>query len=81
MDETKSKLFRHKQPIAPRIGENVGGGFIVIARTLKTKRLRPAPWPVEYNTLNDAVIAVEHLKHKMPDETFSIFHQIARVDA
>lgn len=72
-DENWSKKFRHAQPKEVRRHETIGGGWIVIARTLKTKRLRPAPWPVELPTREAAQEAAKNLAKKQPDTEFTIW--------
>lgn len=76
-----SKFPRWRAPSHPRTNETIGGGFIVIERTPKKKRLRPSMWPHELATAAQAVEAIERLQKKHPDRSFCIFHQIAESPA
>ena len=64
-------------PKAVRRFETIGGGFMVVERPPVKKRLRPAPWPLEVASMQEAVSAVNALQEKHPDRGYCIFHQIA----
>lgn len=76
-----SKSIRFKAPHAPRRGEVIEGGFVIIERTRKKRLLRAASWPVEVGSMKEAVAAVDRLRAKCPEKTFCIFHQIAIAEA
>lgn len=71
-----SKILRYKAPIAPRHNETVGGGFIVVERTRKKNRLRPAMWPFELASYQEAAVAVMRLQKKQPQKSFAILQQV-----
>jgi hypothetical protein len=76
-----SKSIRYKAPTDIRRGEVIEGGFVIIERTRKKRRLRAASWPVEVGSMKEAVAAVERLRKKCPEKTFCIFHQVAIAEA
>lgn len=67
---------RLSAPQKNRPGEVREGGYIVIERTPKKKLLRPASWPVEMDTLENAVIAARRLMKRRPEKEFVIFQQV-----
>lgn len=72
-----SKFRRMKSPDAPRPGETIEGGFIVVERTPGKRRLRPASWPFEVASMREAVTSVERLCQLYPDRNFAILQQVA----
>lgn len=75
--DTFSKARRARAPENPRHNEKVGGGIIVIERTPKKQRLRPASWPYELGSVAEAVSAINRLQETHPDRSFCIFQQVA----
>ncbi len=76
-----SKKIRARAPAIVRPHETIEGGFIVVERTRRMRRLRPAPWPVEHGTMKEAVEAVERLRKRFPHKAFSILQQVAISEA
>lgn len=68
-------------PQALRPHEVRDGGFIVIERLRKKRLLRPAAWPVEVSTMQEALNAVEKLRRRWPDRCFAVFHQAVMFEA
>lgn len=76
-----SKMIRARAPLSVRPHETIEGGFIVVERTRKMRRLRPASWPVEHGSMKEAVEAVVRLQKKFPHKTFAILQQVALSEA
>lgn len=76
-----SKFQRLPAPKRERHNETVGGGFIVIERTRKKNRLRPAPWPHELASYEQAAAAVIQLQKKEPLKRFAILEQVGFAEA
>ena len=72
-----SKSVRYAAPKDQRFGEVRGGGYIVIERTRTKRLLRAAMWPVESESLKDAVAAAERLRKRYPRKIFCVFHLVA----
>jgi hypothetical protein len=71
-----SKTRRYVAPKEPRHAETIGGGFIVVERTRKKNRLRPAMWPLELASYQEAALAVMRLQKKRPEKSFAILQQV-----
>lgn len=52
------------------------GGFIVVERTTRKRLLRPAAWPMEVASLEEAYLAAKMLRAKYPEKEFCIFEQV-----
>lgn len=76
-----SKRHRIGAPSGLRRNETIGGGFIVIERTPKKKRLRAAMWPLEVESYAKAAEAVLVLQRRHPDKSFAIFEQVGFSEA
>jgi hypothetical protein len=70
--------FRTEVPHHDRTGEVIGGGFIVIERTDIKQRLRPAAWPYECATMEQAIESRDRLLERHPDRAFFIFADAER---
>lgn len=65
-----------KNPKLPRANEVIEGGYWVFRRGDGTKRIRPAQWPFEYGTQEDAMKQAAILAEAQPGERFIVVRQL-----
>ncbi|WP_375263226.1 hypothetical protein [Palleronia sp.] len=65
-----------KNPQEPRKGEVIGGGHFVFRRGGGTNRIRPAMWPFEHGTAQEAQAEAAKLAAASPGETFLVVSEV-----
>lgn len=65
--------FLKGDPRQPRQNETIGGGFIVFRRGERTKRIRPALWPFEYASRDEALAEATKLAGNNPGFVFEVW--------
>lgn len=68
-----------KNPQLPRPNETIGGGWFVFRRGGDTKRIRPALWPFEYATEQEAQAQATLLAIREKGEQFIVVGQSGSV--
>lgn len=66
-----------RNPKKPRRGETIGGGYFVFRRGDSTGRIRPALWPFEYASVEEANAEAARLSAGQPGEVFIVVGQQA----
>lgn len=81
MTEKPKKFNRGwlKDPKKARDGETIGGGFWVFRRGDDTGRIRPALWPFEYGTYDEAFSQASRLAEAHRGYEFIVVQQAAGV--
>lgn len=65
-----------KNPRQPREGETIGGGYFVFRRGEETNRIRPAQWPFEYASVEEALKQAHKLALENPGFRFIVVSEI-----
>ncbi|WP_210526336.1 hypothetical protein [Rubellimicrobium arenae] len=61
----------------PRVGEVIGGGYIVARRGDSTGRVRASAFPYEFDNLPDAEVEAAKLASQFSGETFTVWAQVS----
>ena len=68
-----------KNPQEPRKGEVIGGGHFIFRRGNATNRIRPAMWPFEHGSVDEAKVQAAKLAAATPGETFLVVSEVFAV--
>lgn len=63
----------HKLRNKPRAAENIGAGFFVFGRCLKTGRVHPSPYPFEHADVDAAKREAQRLALLEPGKPFEVY--------
>lgn len=79
-DELKPKI-KKSQALAPRLGEKIGGGWIIVSRHPPSSRIIFSKFPYEHESIEDATIQAKRLAEQNPGRIYLVMQAVASIAA